>query len=81
MCIRDSVYNIHVAAGATEPQHTHKNRVVVCLSGADLIHTMPDGKQEAATLTTGEIDWRRGATHIGHNIGKTDLWVIAIEPK
>ena len=75
------VYNIQVPAGATEPQHTHKDRVVVCLSGAQLIHTLPDGRQEPATLTTGQIDWRPGATHVGHNIGKTDLWVVAIEPK
>lgn len=75
------VYDIRVAAGATEPRHTHKDRVVVCLSGADLIHTMPDGRAEPATLKTGEIAWRLGATHIGHNVGKTDLWVIAIEPK
>jgi hypothetical protein len=75
------VYDIRVAAAATEPQHTHKDRVVVCLSGADLIHTMPDGRAEPATLKTGEIAWRLGATHVGHNVGKTDLWVIAIEPK
>jgi hypothetical protein len=42
---------------------------------------MPDGRREAATLKTGEIAWRRGVTHVGHNIGKTDLWAIAIEPK
>ena len=38
-------------------------------------------EQEISTLKTGEIAWRRGATHVGHNLGKTDLWVIAIEPK
>ena len=75
------IYNIKVAAGTTEPQHTHKDRVVICLSGATLVHTMPDGRSEPATLTTGEIDWRLGATHVGHNTGKTDLWVVAIEPK
>lgn len=75
------VYNIRVAAGAVEPQHTHKDRVVVCLSGAELVHTMPDGREEPATLKSGEIDWRLGATHVGHNIGKTDLWVVAVEPK
>jgi hypothetical protein len=25
--------------------------------------------------------WRPGQTHEGHNIGDTDLWAIAIEPK
>ena len=75
------VYDIRVAAGATEPLHTHKDRVVVCLSGADIVHTMPDGRTEPTSLKAGDILWRTGATHIGHNTGKTDLWVIAIEPK
>jgi hypothetical protein len=32
-------------------------------------------------LKTGETAWRRAQTHIGKNVGKTDLWVIAMEPK
>ena len=75
------VYDIRMAAGRSEPLHSHHNRVVVCLSGAELEHEMPDGQRETSTLKTGEIAWRRSATHIGHNLGKTDLWVIAIEPK
>jgi hypothetical protein len=75
------VYDIRVPAGEGEPQHTHHDRVVVCLSGAELKHVLPDGKEEIATLKTGEISWRLGATHVGHNIGSTDLWVIAVEPK
>ena len=75
------VYDIRIPAGAREPQHTHKNRVVVCLSGAQLRHLMPDGRVEPSTLQTGEITWRLGATHVGQNLGTTDLWVIAIEPK
>jgi quercetin dioxygenase-like cupin family protein len=75
------VYDIRIPAGTREPQHTHHDRVVVCLSGAELEHLMPDGRIEPSTLKTGEIAWRKGGTHIGHNLGKTDLWVIAIEPK
>jgi quercetin dioxygenase-like cupin family protein len=75
------VYDIKIAAGMSEPLHTHHDRVVVCLSGAELQHEMPDGRKETSTLKTGEIAWRRGATHVGHNLGNTDLWVIAIEPK
>jgi uncharacterized cupin superfamily protein/quercetin dioxygenase-like cupin family protein len=75
------VYDIRIPAGTNEPQHTHRNRVVVCLSGAKLSHLMPDGREEPSTLQTGEIAWRLGATHIGQNLGTTDLWVIAIEPK
>ncbi|HUI05427.1 MAG TPA: hypothetical protein VL486_00320 [Verrucomicrobiae bacterium] len=75
------VYDIKMAAGKSEPLHSHHDRVVVCLSGAELEHEMPDGRRETSTLKTGEIVWRRGGTHVGHNVGKTDLWVIAIEPK
>jgi hypothetical protein len=74
-------YNIKIPAQAFEPQHTHHDRVVICLSGAELEHIQPDGTKQASTLKTGEIAWRLGATHIGHNMGHTDLWVIAIEPK
>ena len=75
------VYDIKIPAGTKEPQHTHKARVVVCLSGAVLKHLMPDGREEPSTLKTGEVAWRPGATHIGQNLGTTNLWVIAIEPK
>lgn len=75
------VYDIRMAGGKSEPLHSHHDRVVVCLSGAQLEHEMPDGRKETSSLKTGEIAWRRAATHVGHNLGKTDLWVIAIEPK
>ena len=75
------VYDIRMAAGKSEPLHSHHDRVVVCLSGAELEHEMPDGRKETSSLRTGEIAWRRATTHVGHNLGKTDLWVIAIEPK
>ncbi len=75
------VYDIRIPAGTNEPLHTHHDRVVVCLSGARLKHLMPDGREEPSTLKTNEIVWRRGATHIGQNLGNTDLWVIAVEPK
>lgn len=75
------VYDIRIEAGAREPQHTHHARVVVCLSGAILKHLMPDGREEPSTLKTGEVAFRPAATHIGQNLGRTDLWVIAIEPK
>ena len=75
------VYDVRIEAGGKEPQHTHHDRVVVCLSGAKLRHLMPDGRIEPSTLKTGEIAWRRGATHIGENLGTTNLWVICVEPK
>ena len=75
------VYNIKIPAQTFEPQHTHHDRVVVCLAGAELEHILPNGEKQPSTLKTGEIGWRPAATHIGHNMGHTDLWVIAIEPK
>jgi hypothetical protein len=74
-------YDIRIPAGTKEPQHTHHDRVVVALSGAKLEHILPSGQIQPSTLKTGEIVWRLGGTHVGHNMGTTDLWVIAVEPK
>lgn len=74
-------YEIRIAAHAREPQHTHHARVVVCLNGAQLEHVLPDGTRQPSTLKTDEVTWRPGQTHTGHNLGDTDLWVIATEPK
>ena len=74
-------YDIRIPAGVREPQHTHHDCVVVCLNGAELEPLFPDGHKEPSTLKTGEVAFRAGSTHIGRNIGRSDLWVIAIEPK
>lgn len=75
------VYDIFIPASSSEPQHTHKNRIVVCLAGAELTHHFPDGKTEVSTLKTGEIAWRKGSTHVGENHSANDFHAIAIEPK
>jgi hypothetical protein len=75
------VYDIRIPAHTNEPQHTHHDRVVICLSGAKLEHLFPDGRREPSSLATGEVAYRPGTTHIGQNLGDTDLWVIAVEPK
>jgi hypothetical protein len=74
-------YDIKIPPHEFEPQHTHHARVVVALSGAELEHILPDGTRQPSTLKTGEIAWRPAATHVGHNLGTTPLWCIAIEPK
>jgi quercetin dioxygenase-like cupin family protein len=74
-------YDIKIAPHSYEQRHTHHDRVVVCLSGATLEHLLPNGQKQPSTLKTGEIVWRAGATHVGHNMGSTPLGVIAIEPK
>ncbi len=75
------VYDIFIPASSNEPQHTHKDRIVVCLSGAELTHLFPDGRREVSSLKTGQVVWRRGSTHIGQNHSANDFHAIAIEPK
>jgi hypothetical protein len=75
------VYDIRIASGEKEPQHTHHDRVVICFSGAELRHLFPDGKTETSSMKTGEIAWRKGSTHVGENRGKTDFHAVAVEPK
>jgi hypothetical protein len=75
------VYDIFIPAKSNEPQHTHKDRIVACLSGAELTHLFPTGKTEVSSLKTGEIVWRKGSTHIGQNHSANNFHAIAIEPK
>jgi len=75
------VTDIRFAAGTNEPLHSHHDRVVICFSGAQLRHRLPDGREEESSLKTGEVVWRKSATHIGQNVGKTDFWAITVEPK
>lgn len=74
-------YDIKIPPQTFEPQHTHHDRVVICLSGAKLEHILPDGSRQPSDLKTGDVLWRLGQTHTGHNLGNTELWCIAIEPK
>lgn len=74
-------YDIRLAAHAWEPRHTHRDRVVVCLSGARLEHVLADRSVQFSTLRANEVAWRAGETHKSHNLGRTDLWAIAVEPK
>jgi hypothetical protein len=75
------VYNIRVAPHEWEPLHTHRDRVMVCLSGAQIEHVLPDGSIQRVSVKTDEVGWRLGQTHKGHNLGETPLWEIVIEPK
>jgi hypothetical protein len=75
------VYDIFIPAKSNEPQHTHKDRIVVCLAGAELTHLFPHGRTEVSTLKTGEVVWRKASTHIGQNHSPRNFHAIAIEPK
>lgn len=74
-------YNITIPAHSYGPRHTQHARVVIVLSGATLQEILPDGRKQPSTLKTGEIVWHHASTHVGHNIGDTDLWDIIVEPK
>jgi len=74
-------YDIRIAPHSYEPRHTHRDRVVISLSGAMLEHVLPNGQKQPVNLRAGEIVWSREQTHVGHNIGSTELWVICVEPK
>jgi hypothetical protein len=74
-------YGLRIPPHSYEPRHTHHARVVICLSGATLEHILPNGQKQPSSLKTGEVVWRPGATHVGHNMGSTELWVICVEPK
>jgi hypothetical protein len=74
-------YEIRIPTGAKEPQHSQHGRVLVVLSGAELRLTLPDGSLKDTQLKTGSCVWRPAQTHAGENVGKSDYWAIAVEPK
>lgn len=75
------VYEIRIPAGTTGPQPAHHDGVVACLSGAKLRHALPNGQQETAQWEAGDVQWIPAATPVGDNIGGTDFWALAVEPK
>jgi len=74
-------YDIRFPPHSYEPLHTHRDRVIICLSGATLEHVLPGGQKQPSSLRAGEILWSPEATHAGHNMGSTELWVVFVEPK
>lgn len=74
-------YDIRIAPHEREPQHSHRDRVVIVLSGGQIEHTSPDGKKATETLTRDEIAWHPAVSHAGHNLGASELHILAIEPK
>jgi hypothetical protein len=75
------VYAVRVPAGAEEPQHTHRDRVVVCLSGAGMQDILLDGSRDITGPQVNGMAWCAAATHSSRNLGNTDLWEIVVEPK
>lgn len=74
-------YDILIAPHQREPQHSHRDRIVIILSGGRIEHTSPDGTKATETLTPDEIAWHTAVSHAGHNLGDTQLHILAIEPK
>ncbi len=74
-------YTIRLAAGSSEPEQRLKRRVVVCLSGAKLAYRLPDGQQVMSSSRPGDVSWREPASRTPHNVGRTEFWAVAIEPK
>jgi len=54
---------------------------VICLSGAKLRHALPNGQEETAQWEAGGVQWIPAATPVGDNIGGTEFWALAVEPK
>lgn len=74
-------YDIRIAAHTWEQKHTQHDRVLICLSGAQLEHVLSDGSRQFSTLRPDEVAWRLAQTHKERNLGHTNFWAIAVEPK
>lgn len=72
-----------LAPGATSRMHKHAlPAAIVCLEGATIKETLPDGRTRTYERRSGEVAWRdAGIQHDEANVGQTRLRVIAVQIK
>ena len=72
-----------VAPGDVNRMHKHELRsVVVCIEGATIKETLPDGRTRTYGRKPGDVAWRdAGLLHEELNVGETRLRVIAVQLK
>ena len=67
--------------GDKEGMHSHPNAVLYVISGGKFKATTPDGKSTEVEYKAGDILWRGAITHMGENIGTTELHAMLVEMK
>ncbi len=81
----DRVLVIEGLAVPNQPGAMHKHALaalVVCIEGAKMKETLPDGSTQTYERKPGDVMWREaGLVHSETNLGQTRLRVIAVQLK
>jgi beta-alanine degradation protein BauB len=76
------VIDLRLPPKAIEPEHSHPRFLVYALSAARVrVTSLPDGQVTEADVKPGDIFWKEPVTHIGENIGDTELHELIFEFK
>ena len=78
---RVRVLDVHLAAGAKVPMHSHPGYVAVSLTPCKIRFTSADGKSQDLDFKAGDTSWRDAESHSTENIGKTACHALNVELK
>jgi quercetin dioxygenase-like cupin family protein len=79
---RVRVLELRLPPRQIEPTHTHPHFMVCVLSAAKVrITTIPDCHVSEVEVKPGDVFWKEPVTHIGENIGDTELHELIVEFK
>ena len=65
--------------GQESPMHSHNAGVMIALTDAHFMHTLPSGEMVEAKLKAGQALWREAAVHSGKNIGTGPTELVLLE--
>lgn len=78
---RVRVIEVQMAPGASTGMHSHRDHLVVYISGGEAEQTMADGTQKSVSRKPGEVLWSGPVTHDTANTGKAPVRSLVIELK
>ena len=75
------VIELQMAPGQSTGMHSHKDNLVVFLSGGSAMQTMADGTTRSMERKPGQVIWSDPVTHDTKNTGKAKVRTLIIELK
>ena len=75
------VIELNMDPGDATGMHSHKDHLVVYVSGGSAMQTMGDGSTKAIERKPGEVMWSGPVTHDTKNTGKAKVRTLVIEMK
>lgn len=72
---------VRLKPGENMGLQSQPDRVGYILSGGKVEFSFPDGKAVEFEAKQGDVIWRKAETHMGENVGSTEIHVVVVELK